>query len=68
MFGLEDELYEKIHKLEQVIDWATSKDAVAQSLHLPRGCSPMNGPERITAEICIENLQAAIRRRAKEVG
>ena len=53
-------------RLKDAIKWAISKEALSQSLRLPRGSSPMNGPERITAEICIENLQTALSRRLEK--
>ena len=54
----------EIKRLREAVEWACSEDAAKQSMRLPRGCSPMNGPERMTADICIENLQIALRRRA----
>lgn len=54
----------EVERLREAAEWACSKEAMTQSLRLPKGSSPMNGPERITAEICIENLQVGLRRRA----
>lgn len=58
---------DRADRLKKIIKWACSEEALKQSIRLPKGSSPMNGPERITAEICVENLQKALRRALKEI-
>ena len=62
------ELEAENKRLREAVEWGDSKAAMKQSIQLPRGCSPMNGPERMTAEICIDNLQTGLRRRAGKEG
>jgi hypothetical protein len=56
-----------IEDLVKLIKWSFSEDALDESIRLPRGCHPMNGPERITAEICVQNLQKDIRKKYYEI-
>ena len=68
--ALNDPVYKSLlnenEKFINILIWAISEEALEKSLRLPKGSSRMNGPERMTAEICIQNLQVEIRKKMKE--